>query len=190
MRPGAPGSSPTASAQLLYLAAVAVGGCRPALTDGAPPVPIRQRSLRVIEGACASIRSPLARTGCWLVCCLIVSLGPIGAAAQQTALPEEAVPASEWMERQVHRVERTLQGAQFRSALGISAQLRNHRAATDRQKIRLELAHATAAIALGETDASEESLQRILQLDPDFSLTAEDSPKLHRALQNLREVQP
>lgn len=144
----------------------------------------------MIDGASAPIRSRLARTGRWLVCSLIVANGAGVAVAQESLPADEAIPASEWMERQVRSVERTLYGAQFRSALGIAAQLRNHPAATDRQKIRLELAHATAAIALGEEEATEQSLVRILKLDPSFALTVKDSPKLRRALQNVRKAQP
>jgi hypothetical protein len=121
---------------------------------------------------------------------LVLATGASAGFAQDADLADEAVPASEWMERQVRSVERTLYGAQFRSTLGISAQLRDHPVATNDQKVRLELAHATAAIALGEIEAGDESLRRILELEPGFALTDKDSPKLRRALQNLRKVEP
>ena len=106
-----------------------------------------------------------------------------GAATADVAAPP---PASEWMEQQVEAVEDTLREARFRSALGISAQLRRHPAASRQQRVRLELVHATAALALGEEESSQASLSRLLDLEPDFELGEAHSPKLRRALERAR----
>ena len=148
----------------------------------------------MIERALAAIGSGPARAGSALVRGLVLGIAlsglPTMAVAQELPADDQAVAASEWMEHQVRSVERTLHGAQFRSALGISAQLRDHPAATTAQRVRLEVAHATAAIALGEVEAGEASLRRVLELDPGFSLTAHDSPKLRRALDRARQATP
>ena len=109
-----------------------------------------------------------------------------GIAADVAAPP----PAVEWMEQRVKAVEETLREARFRSALGIADQLRRHRAANPRQRVRLELVHATAALALGEEESSQASLVRLLEIDPGFELGEAHSPKLHRALERARGRRP
>ena len=101
-----------------------------------------------------------------------------------------APPASEWMGAQVEAVEEMLREARFRSAMGISEQLRSRPAATRDQRVRLELVHATAALALGEDAVSQQSFGRLLAIDPGFELDDTHSPKLRRALERARAANP
>ncbi len=132
---------------------------------------------------------------CWLG---VVSSG--GAWAQQEDAAAEAPPprvevaaappADGWMGPLVDSVEEALRQARFRSALGIADQLRNHRGATPDQRARLELVRATAALALGDDEASQESFARLLAIDPRFELDDTHSPKLRRALERARRANP
>ncbi len=145
----------------------------------------------MIDGAPATSRGAWRRTRRWLLLLALLTGLPNPSLGQEAAGRAQApLPAHEWMERQVRSVERALHNAHFRSALGISEQLRNHPAATDAQKLRLELTRATAALALGDHAASEESLLRVLRLDPEFVLAESHPPKLRSALAAARAASP
>ena len=106
--------------------------------------------------------------------------------------PDEAAAsldsAEGWMEDQVVAVEDALREAQFRSAQGISAQLRFHPSANDAQRVRLEHVHAIATFALGDEAGARASFQRLLRLDPGFAPGDDHSPKVRRAFEEARQI--
>jgi LysM repeat protein len=82
------------------------------------------------------------------------------------------------------RCEADLRAAHFERSLASAATARDridarNRTADDPDRVRLELASATAYVALGQNDAALASLERALIADPDLELDAAlTSPKL------------
>jgi LysM repeat protein len=82
------------------------------------------------------------------------------------------------------RCEAELRAARFEQALASAAEVRDwiearEGAADDSSRVRLEIASATAYVALGQHDAALESLERALATDPDLELDpALTSPKV------------
>ncbi|HXV35550.1 MAG TPA: hypothetical protein VEC18_00270, partial [Myxococcota bacterium] len=73
------------------------------------------------------------------------------------------------------RCEAELRAARFEEALASASELRArldaHPATADReQRVRLELASATAEVALGRNDAALDSMMRALRADPALEL--------------------
>ncbi len=84
----------------------------------------------------------------------------------------------------LERCEAEVRAARFEQALESAAEVREQfdarsSAADSQSRVRLEIASATAYVALGRTDAALESLQRALIADPDLELDpALTSPKV------------
>jgi LysM repeat protein len=82
------------------------------------------------------------------------------------------------------RCEAELRAAHFEQALASAAEARDridarNGTADDPDHVRLEIASATAYVALGQNDAALESLERALTADPDLELDpALTSPKV------------
>ena len=95
-----------------------------------------------------------------------------------------AEPAAADVERLLERSESRLREARFESALELAEVVRaalNARSASsdDPRRVRLQLVKATAQVALGQSDAALDSLERALLADPDLELDpAVTSPKL------------
>lgn len=113
----------------------------------------------------------------------------LGAALLLVALAWPAVAqesASARFDADLSALEQSLAEAHFRSVLGIARQFRKLPGATPAQTLRLELAAATAAVALGDDAAAREGFGRVLQVEPGFAFDDEASPKLRRALAAAR----
>ena len=88
--------------------------------------------------------------------------------------------------------DQAIREARFEAALALTvdaAEMLPALAPDDREGwvARLELIRATAQVALGDESGAAESLERLLDVAPDFDLDeADSSPKLVRVLAELR----
>lgn len=93
-------------------------------------------------------------------------------------------PTAEEIASVLDRCEAEVRAARFEQALESAAEVRGrldaqNGAGDSLSRVRLEIASATAYVALGQTDAALESLERALIADPDLVLDpALTSPKL------------
>jgi len=93
-------------------------------------------------------------------------------------------PTAEEIASVLDRCEAEVRAARFKQALESAAEAREgldarNGAGDGPSRVRLEIASATAYVALGQTDAALESLERALVADPDLELDpALTSPKV------------
>ena len=107
-----------------------------------------------------------------------------GAEADAEAEANAGDPESTEIASVLDRCETELRAARFEQALESAAEVRERLeartgAGDDQSHVRLEIASATAYVALGQTDAALESLERALITDPSLELDpALTSPKV------------
>jgi LysM repeat protein len=108
----------------------------------------------------------------------------IPASAKRTLPLDAEDPESTEIASVLDRCEAQIRAARFQQALESAAEVRERLeartgAGDEQSRVRLEIASATAYVALGQTDAALESLERALIADPNLELDpALTSPKV------------